>query len=76
MTSGALHDLFLSTLIRQAGGNRRRWRLVTGALRLYPVATHPHCNWSVTPTGTPAENDAVERVADELRAAHPIVVPD
>ncbi|GEM73044.1 hypothetical protein SAQ01S_28100 [Sphingomonas aquatilis NBRC 16722] len=76
MTSGALHGLFLSTLIRRAGGNRRRWRLVTGDLRVYPIATHPHCNWSVTPSGTAAENDIVERIADDLRAAHPILVED
>ncbi len=73
MTSGALHDLFLSTLVKQAGGNRRRWRLVVGEVKLYPVATHPHCNWSVTPTGSASENDVVERIADDLRIRHPIV---
>ncbi|MFN3435475.1 MAG: hypothetical protein ACK4ZY_13880 [Sphingomonas sp.] len=73
MTSAALHDLFLSTLIRQAGGNRRRWRLVLGEVRLYDAATHPHCNWSITPTGSASENDAIERIADDLRVAHPIV---
>lgn len=73
MTSGALQDLFLSTLVRKAGGNRRRWRLVLGDMRVYSVATHPHCNWAVTPTGTYAENDTVERIADELRVTHPIV---
>jgi hypothetical protein len=73
MTSGALQDLFLSTLVRKAGGNRRRWRLVLGDMRVYSVATHPHCNWTVTPTGTYAENDIVERIADELRVTHPIV---
>ena len=73
MTSGALHDLFLSTLVRRAGGNRRRWRLVIGEIKLYDTATHPHCNWSLTPTGSAHENDVVERIADELRVAHPIV---
>ncbi|MCU6454293.1 hypothetical protein LPN01_09395 [Sphingomonas sp. A2-49] len=73
MTSAALHDLFLSTLVRKAGGNRRRWRLVLGEVRLYAVATHPHCNWAVTPTGSAGENDMVERIADDLRVTHPIV---
>ncbi|USU03954.1 hypothetical protein NF700_11290 [Sphingomonadaceae bacterium OTU29MARTA1] len=73
MTSGALQDLFLSTLVRKAGGNRRRWRLVLGDMKVYAVATHPHCNWSVTPTGSAAENDIVERIADDLRVTHPIV---
>ncbi|EZP56090.1 MULTISPECIES: hypothetical protein [Sphingomonas] len=73
MTSGMLHDLFLSTLIKQAGGNRRRWRLVIGEIRLYDPATHAHCNWAVTPTGSATENDIVERIADDLRLRHPIV---
>jgi hypothetical protein len=73
MTSATLHDLFLSTLVKQAGGNRRRWRLVLGEIRLYDPATHPHCNWSVTPTGAAGENDTIERIADDLRLRHPIV---
>lgn len=73
MTSAQLHDLFLATLIREAGGNRRRWRLVVGEVKVYDVRTHPHCNWSVTPSGSAAEADTVERVADDLRARHPIV---
>jgi hypothetical protein len=73
MTSAMLHDLFLSTLVKLAGGNRRRWRLVLGEIRLYDPATHPHCNWSVTPTGAAGENDTIERIADDLRLRHPIV---
>lgn len=73
MTSGALQDLFLATLVRRAGGNRRRWRLVIGDIKVYATATHPHCNWALTPTGTAGENDIVERIADDLRVTHPIV---
>lgn len=73
MTSDALLDLFLSTLAKQAGGNRRRWRLVIGEVKLYDPKTHPHCNWSVTPTGSAVENDIVERIADDLRIRCPIV---
>ena len=73
MTSGALQDLFLATLVRRAGGNRRRWRLVIGDIKVYATATHPHCNWALTPTGTAAENDTVERIADDLRVTHPSV---
>jgi len=72
-TAADLRDLFLATLIRERGGTRREWRLVLGDIRVYPVATHPHCNWSATPGGDPAENAAVERIADDLRQRHPIV---
>jgi hypothetical protein len=73
MTSADLRDLFLVTLTRRFGGNRRRWRMVMGEVRVYSRTTHPHCNWAVVPSGTAAENEAVESVADDLRAAHPLV---
>jgi hypothetical protein len=73
MTDADLIDRFLARLAREAGGNRRRWRLVLGAVRLHDAATHPHCNWSITPGGSADEIAEVERVADELRLMHPIV---
>lgn len=76
MTAGDLEDRFLAHLLRTNGGIRRRWRLVLGGVRTYDVTTHPHCNWSVTPRGSAAENEAVEAAADELRARFPIVVED
>ncbi len=73
MTSVALIERFLVILMRESGGTRRRWRGVLGEVRLYSTATHLHCNWSLTPTGTADEIAAVERIADRLRGEHPIV---
>jgi hypothetical protein len=73
MTAADLRDLFLTTLTRRFGGNRRRWRIVIGEVKLYSRATHPHCNWAVNPSGSAGENCAVEAVGDDLRSAHPIV---
>ena len=73
MTSAGLIDLFVKTLLRDLGGDRRRWRTVLGTVRVYGTDTHPHCNWSVTPSGGAGENAAVERIADRLRGEHPIV---
>jgi hypothetical protein len=73
MTASDLQSLFVTTLVRDAGGDRRRWRMIVGDIRLYSVTTHPHCNWSVTPAGASSAIDRVERLADDLRAAHPIV---
>lgn len=72
MTASDLQDLLVTMLTREAG-NRRRWRSVVGAVRVYSIATHPHCNWSVTPTGSAAENARVEQVLDSVRINHPIV---
>lgn len=73
MTTTGLIDLFVRTLLREIGGNRRRWRAVLGDVRVYSAETHAHCNWSVSPMGGAGENAAVERIADRLRGEHPII---
>jgi hypothetical protein len=73
MTAADLIDRFLAALLREQGGTRRRWRHVLGEVRLYSAATHPHCNWSITPAGEADEIAAVEHVADRLRSEHPIL---
>jgi hypothetical protein len=76
MTAGDLHELLLTTLVRRAGGTKRRWRVALGPVRVYDPATHPHCNWGVSPSGTGPENAVIERILDDLRAEHPIVTGD
>ncbi len=73
MTASDLQSLLLTTLVRDHGGDRRRWRLVLGDVRVHALATHPHCNWSVTPSGAFADIDAVETLVDRVRGEHPIV---
>jgi len=73
MTASDLQDLLTATLTRQLGGSRRRWKTVLGAVRVYDPATHPHCNWSVAPSGSVAEVAAVERLLDRMRGEQPIV---
>lgn len=69
MTTSDLHDRIVSTLARDHGGTKRRWRVAVGGVRVHSVATHPHCNWSIEPSGTASENDAIERLLDDLRLA-------
>lgn len=73
MSPSDLVDRFVAILLRTHGGTRRRWRAVVGQPRVYDVATHPHCNWSITPTGNAAEVEVVETLADRLRGEHPII---
>ncbi len=73
MTSDQLMDMLIARLVREKGGGRHRWRKIVGELRLYSLATHPHCNWAITPSGTAFEIEAVEHLADEVRLTHPIV---
>lgn len=73
MTPHQLTDLLISTLVRAHGGERRRWRLVIGPIRVHSLDTHPHCNWSIAPSGSARENAAVEGLLDDIRGSHPIV---
>lgn len=73
MTAHELQDILLSTLVRQHGGERRRWRAPMGPIRVHPLETHPHCNWSLAPSGTTGENARIERLLDDIRGRHPIV---
>lgn len=73
MTALDLQDHLVTLLVRAHGGTRRRWRIVAGPVRVHDRATHPHCNWSVAPSGSAGEVDAVETMLDRLRLERPIV---
>ncbi len=74
MTASQLLDLLIAALIRKAGGSKRGWRLAVGPVRVYDPATHPHCNWSVSPMGSASENAHIERLLDDIRLTYPLVV--
>jgi hypothetical protein len=73
MTASQILDRLIADLMRRAGGSKRAWRLAIGPVRVYDPGTHPHCNWSVSPSGSFTQNAEIERVLDELRLAHPVV---
>lgn len=73
MTTDQLKDLLLARLIRNYGGIRSEWRKRIGPVRLYSVATHPHCNWAIDASGTRAQIEAIETLVDDLRSTHPIL---
>ena len=73
MLASQLQDLIVSTLVRQAGGTQRRWRIALGPVRLRDPRHYATCNWEVTPSGTPRENAAIERLLDTLRIEYPAV---
>lgn len=74
MTAGELQDLLVTALVRKAGGSKRDWRAALGPVRVYGTDTHPHCNWSVAPSGSNGENAIIERLLDDARGKYPLVV--
>ena len=73
MTSDKITDLLVARLVRDHGRSKHHWRKVLGAVRLYTRATHPHCNWTITPTGTAQEISIIEGLMDDLRMRHPLL---
>lgn len=76
MTGSDLQQLLVTKLVQSRGGTRQRWRRAVGELRVYSVATHPHCNWEVRASGSAGDIEAVEDMADRLRAAHAVITAD
>ena len=73
MRASELQERIVRALVRSSGGSSRRWRIVIGPIRLHDTRTHPHCNWSVAPSGAVREVAEVERLLDTIRLEYPIV---
>jgi hypothetical protein len=73
VTAGELRNLLVTTLAGTRGGGRAHWRRAVADIKVYPVETHPHCNWEVRAAGSAREIAEVERAVDRLRADHPFV---
>ncbi|QGP81089.1 hypothetical protein [Sphingobium sp. CAP-1] len=73
MTCDGMTDLMVARLLRDHGRSKHHWRKAIGAIRLYSRDTHPHCNWTATPTGTVRDMALIESLLDDLRMAHPLL---
>ena len=73
MTPDQMTDLIVARLLRAHGQSKHHWRKAIGSIRLYDRATHPHCNWTATPTGSRRDVAQIEMLLDELRLSHPIL---
>ncbi|WP_176598716.1 hypothetical protein [Sphingobium sp. 15-1] len=76
MTADKLVDLIVARLVRDHGRSKHHWRRLVGPIRLYSRATHPHCNWAATPTGSFQEIAAIETLLDNWRMRHPLLSGD
>lgn len=74
MNADKITDLLVARLVRDHGRSKHHWRKVIGPIRLYSRATHPHCNWTATPTGSFQEIAVIESLLDDLRMRHPLII--
>jgi hypothetical protein len=73
MTADRLTDLLVARLVRDHGRSKHHWRKAIGPVRIYSRATHSHCNWAITPTGSAQEIALIETLMDDLRMRHPLL---
>jgi hypothetical protein len=74
MTASDLEQLLIARLTRENGGTTQTWRRALGQVIVRDPRTHSHCNWDVRPSGTDAQRAAIERLLDDVRLEHSIVV--
>ncbi len=73
MTASDLELLLIAHLVRMKGGTSQSWRRALGKIKVRDAKIQAHCNWEVTPSGTPAQRDAIEELLDDVRLKHSIV---
>jgi hypothetical protein len=76
MTAADLTDLLTKSLTKMHGRSQRSWRAALGPIKVHDRRTHPHCNWSITPSGSAAEITAIEDLLDDVRLEHPMVAEE
>jgi hypothetical protein len=75
LSSAELNGLLIEMLTGHAGGAPEQWRDAVGDIVVLSLETHPHCNWTVLPTGSAREIAAVDLAVELVRGDHPLARP-
>lgn len=73
LTATDIEDTLADMLTGAVGGTRERWLDLIGPVKMLPIATHIHCNWSVSPIATGEELVSITKAIELVRAEHPYV---
>lgn len=73
MTATDLEQMLIARLVRERGGTSQIWQRALGRVIVRDTATHAHCNWDVSLSGTYVQRAAIERLLDDVRLEHSIV---
>jgi hypothetical protein len=71
MTGPELNELLLTVLSGTTRQGRRDWKKMLGPAHVYPMSTHPYCNWEFQPSGPADDVAAALKAAEIAQAAHP-----
>jgi hypothetical protein len=73
VTAEALRHLLSTILADVAGHDEAYWLEQIGPVKMLPIATHIHCNWSVSPIATGKDLNAITSAIEIVRAKHPCI---
>ena len=74
MTASDLEQLLIARLVWERGGTSQTWQRALGNVIVRDTETHSHCNWDFRLSGTDAQRAAIERLLDDVRLEHSIVL--
>ena len=72
-TTVEIGEMLAEMLAGVVGGDQARWAALIGPVRMLPIATNIHCNWSVSPIATGEELAAINAAMEVVRREHPFV---
>jgi hypothetical protein len=76
MTATEMRAYLVELLAGAAGGDPARWDRCVGRVAWHPLGANPHPNWSIAPTGTRKEIDAIRQAEALVRDHHRFVIGD
>jgi hypothetical protein len=68
-----IRGLLAHVLASVAGGTEAKWRRLIGPVEKLPTWRYVRFNWQVTPTGSVAERQVINKDVDIVRAEHPYI---
>jgi hypothetical protein len=74
LTATDIGDMLADMLTGAVGGTRDRWLDLIGPVKMLPIATHIHCNWSVSSIATGDDLAAINEAARLVREQHPYII--
>lgn len=67
-------NMLADMLAGVVGGEKAHWLELIGPVKMLPIATNIHCNWSASPIATGEELTAITKAIELVRKEHPYVI--
>lgn len=73
LDAAGLRGLLATILAGATDRSEAEWAELIGKDEVLPIVFNPRCNWSVSPSGTSAQRDAIGKAIELVRAEYPYI---